>query len=79
MADDLEQIRQRIDADPDFIALKRYGNSLESFLEKYPNGVPDDDKGVKLIAQALCMTEEEVRETVEKVVKAIRRAMKVRV
>jgi hypothetical protein len=79
MLNDPSQIRNQIDTNPDFIALKRYGNSLESFLEKYPNGVPDDARGVRLIAQALQMTEDEVKETVERVIRSIRHVMKVKV
>ena len=79
MPDDTVQIRRRIDTDPDFISLKRYGYSLEKFLERYPNGVPEDARGTKLIAQALCMSEEDVKNIVQKAIGAIRHNMKVKV
>jgi hypothetical protein len=79
MAADDSQTRLQIDTNPDFIALKRYDNSLEKFLERYPNGVADDEKGTKLIAQALQMTEDEVKATLDRVIRSIRHDMKVKV
>jgi hypothetical protein len=75
---DESQIRHQIDTDPDYIALKRYDFSLEKFLERYPNGVSDDEAGVRVIARALQMTEDEVRKTSDRIVGALQRAMKVR-
>lgn len=40
--------QQRLEADPDFILLKRFDYSLEKALKKYPDGLPDN-----LVAQAL--------------------------
>lgn len=62
-----EQMRKRINTDPDFVALKRFDFSLEKVIEKHPNGVPN-----KLIAAALLMTEEEVEDLYEKVVAKLR-------
>jgi hypothetical protein len=75
MSEDQAAIRQKIDTDPDYIATKRYGNSLKRLLERYPNGVGDDEKGIKIMAQALKMTEEEVRASLAVLVKGLRRRM----
>ncbi len=60
-----DEMKAKIQSDPDFVALKRFGFSLQALVEKYPDGVPE-----KLIAQALLMSEAEVealyQETVEK-------------
>jgi hypothetical protein len=60
-----DEMKAKILTDPDFVALKRFGYSLQTLLAKYPDGVPE-----KLIAQALLMSEAEVEalydETVEK-------------
>lgn len=64
--DELELLR-RVATEPDFVNLKRYSYSLEKVLDRYPDGAPD-----RLIAQALCMSEEEVEELYEEVVLKLR-------
>jgi hypothetical protein len=68
----VDQIRQLIDTEPDFVNLRRYGNSLEKVIEAYPDGAPD-----KVISQALLMTPEEIEELYEEVVLKLRVLMKV--
>ena len=67
-----EDVRKMIDTDPDFIYMKRFDFSLEKFLDRYPEGAP-----VRVIAQALMMTEEEVEEIYERIVVQLRQAMNV--
>lgn len=59
--------RKKIETDPDFIALKRFGYSLAVLVERHPEGVPD-----KMIAQALLISEAEVEELYEKAVASLR-------
>lgn len=59
----VEEIRRKIDTDPDFVNLKRFDFSINKLLERYPDGAP-----VKLIAQGLMTTEEEVEETFRQIV-----------
>mgnify|MGYP000935186440 CR=1 FL=1 len=61
---------ERIDADPDFIDMKRFGYSLQALLARYPDGVPD-----KYIAQALSVTEEEVEMLYQQTVAKLRERM----
>jgi hypothetical protein len=70
----LEEIRHKIDTDPDFVHAKRFDNSLKILLEKYPEGAP-----AKVVAQALLLTEEEVEDLYQKAVVKLRRVMKVEV
>lgn len=56
--------------DPDYVAMKRFENSLEKLLERYPDGCPD-----KVIAQALMVSEEEVEEMYQKAVLKLRMVM----
>lgn len=68
----VEEIRTRIQTEPDFVNLKRFDYSLEKVLERYPEGAPP-----RLIAQALLMTEEEVEELYQQTVVRLREVMKV--
>lgn len=68
----IEEIRQKIDTEPDFVNSKRFDFSLDKLLDRYPDGAPG-----RVIAQALLMTEEEVEELYLRTVAKLRRAMKV--
>lgn len=37
----MDEIWERLNTDPDFVCLPRYGGSLKRVLERYPDGVPD--------------------------------------
>lgn len=67
-----EEAKKRIETDADFIYCKRFNNSLEQCIDRYPDGAPD-----KVIAQSLMMTEEEVKEVTEATVEKLRKIMKV--
>jgi hypothetical protein len=45
-----EEIRAKLDSDPDFVFMKRFGNSIAQLEERYPQGCPDH-----IAAQALCL------------------------
>jgi hypothetical protein len=75
MPNEAEQ-KIKIDSDPDFIALKRFDYSLNSLLRRYPDGVPDDEGGNKMIAKALMMSEDEVRETYENIIIKLRQDLR---
>lgn len=66
-------MQDKIDTDPDFIALKRYGFSLEKLMLKYPDGVPNTERGMRLIAQALKMTPEEIQRVTDTIIKTLRK------
>lgn len=70
----LEEIRELIQKDSNFIYSKRFDFSLEKLLERYPEGAP-----TKVIAQVLLITEEEVDKLVEEAVVALRLKMKIEV
>jgi hypothetical protein len=59
----INEIRQKINEEDDFVNLKRLDFSLEKALIKYQEGCPD-----KVIAQALAMTEEDVEEFYQKTI-----------
>jgi hypothetical protein len=48
---------------PDYIYLKRYGNSMQRLIKRYPDGCP-----AHIIASALDITEEQVEERYQEVV-----------
>lgn len=57
----------KLNEDPDWIAIKRYSNSLKVLEKRYPDGCPDH-----IIAQALGITETEVEEHYQKIVACLR-------
>ena len=63
-----EEMAERVCADPDFIALKRFDYSLKTMLKRYPDGVPSD----RLIAQALMVSEDELEEVYQDIVLKLR-------
>ena len=52
-----------LQTNPDYICLKRYGNSVERLLKRYPEGCPSH-----IIADALSMTEDEVEQKYQQIV-----------
>ena len=67
----IDEIKKRIETEPDFIYSSRYNNSLEKLLKKYPNGCKD-----KLIAQVLLLdSPAEVEEIWQGIVEKLRKKM----
>ena len=56
--------------DEDWISSRRFNNSLERLLVRYPDGCP-----TRIVASALCMTEDEVDEFYRQVVIKLRNIM----
>ncbi len=54
----LEDVKEAISNDMDFIALPRFQCSLRRFVERYPDGSPNGTT----IAKALCLSEQEIEE-----------------
>lgn len=65
MNDDL--IKKKIQEDPDFVLIPKAGNSLKKAIEMYPDGLQ-----VSSIAKALCLTEAEVEDILEKAIQKLR-------
>lgn len=68
----VEEIRQQLMVDVDFIPLKRFQYSVKKLLDRYPDGVPD-----RIIAQAMLIDEEQVEVLYQEVVAKLRGIMKV--
>ncbi len=68
----LEEIQELLQKDKDFIYSKRFDFSIDKLLERYPDGAP-----LKVIAQVLLITEEEVEKLTQEAIVSIRRKMKV--
>lgn len=66
------EAKQKVASDEDFVFLKRFDYSLKELVAKHPGGVPD-----RVIAAALMVTEEDVRDLYDEVILKLRRAMKV--
>lgn len=69
-----EKIKELIETDPDFIAIKRYGYSLERLEKRFPEGCEN-----RIIANALQITEEEVDDLYNKSILTIREKLKINV
>lgn len=67
-----EETRRKIDTEPDYIACKNFDYSLEKLIERYPEGAP-----MRIISQALMMTEKEVEELYQSLIVRLREDMKV--
>jgi hypothetical protein len=65
-----DEIKTLISDDEDYVYLKRFNFSLRNVLERYSDGCPD-----RIIAQALCMSEEEVNEMYEYIIIRLRAFM----
>lgn len=68
----LEEINELLHKDTDFIYSKRFDFSIEKLLERYPDGAP-----IKVIAQVLLITEEEVERLTQEAILSLRKKMKV--
>jgi hypothetical protein len=66
------EAKQRVAEEENFVYLKRFDFSLAQLAERHPSGVPD-----RVIAAALMVTEDDVRDMYEEIVLKLRRAMKV--
>jgi hypothetical protein len=64
----LNEVKRKIDQDPDFVNLKRFDYSLTRVLERYPNGCP-----IRTIGVALAIPEEEVEEAYQRVILKLRK------
>jgi len=72
----LEEIKNKITEDPDFIGLKRFDYSLAKLLKRYednPEGCPD-----RVIAHALMISEEEVELLYQRSISRLRKLMGVK-
>lgn len=67
-----DEAKKLVEFDPEFIYSKRFEYSLDKCIDRYPEGAPD-----KVIAQCLMMTEEEVEDTFQSVIKKLQKVMKV--
>lgn len=63
----MDDVDSKIENDPDFINIKRFDYSLERLLERYPEGAP-----MKVICQALNMSEKEVEDLYANVVEKLK-------
>ena len=69
----MKDTKNKIILDPNFINIKRFDFSMDTLLQRYPDGAPD-----KVVASALMMTEEEVADFYEGVVEKLRSIMGVK-
>ncbi len=68
----MNDVKQKLIDDPDFVFLRRFDYSMKKVLERYPDGLPE-----KLISQALMLSEEEVEALYQETLSFFRKEMKV--
>ena len=68
-----EEIKLKIESDPDWINSRRFGFSLEKLLTRYPDGAPN-----RVIAAALLIQEEEIPKLYKKMIEKLRKLMNVK-
>jgi hypothetical protein len=67
----IEEIKNKIEQDEDFVNIKRFNYSLKKLLERYPEGAP-----VSVMAQALMIPEEELEIMYQNILSKLRKAIK---
>jgi hypothetical protein len=65
-----QDVQKILEESPDFINIKRYGNSLAKLEVRYPGGCPDH-----IIAKALGLTEEQTETRYQQIVACLRSEM----
>jgi hypothetical protein len=71
MALDDNEIRDRVNNDPEFVNIKRYNYSIENLLARYQDSsIPD-----RVVAQALALTEQELEDEFARLVEKLRNKM----
>ena len=63
----LQDVTKMLEELPDFIAIKRYNNSLAELEKRYPENIPNH-----IVALALNLTEEQVEERYQQIVACLR-------
>jgi hypothetical protein len=66
----MQDVKQMLEEIPDYIAIKRYGNSLTALQKRYPDAIPSH-----IIALALELTEEAVEVRYQEIVTNLRTQM----
>jgi hypothetical protein len=66
----IEIDENRIKTDTDYVAIKRYGYSLQKLVTRYEDGCP-----THIIAKALFLTEEQVEQRYQQIVLLLRKQM----
>ena len=69
-----EEIKAKIETDPDFINSKKHRYSMQRFLDQSPGGTTDN-----IIAYFLCLQPHDVKDLYDSAVKKIRQKLKVKV
>jgi uncharacterized membrane protein YheB (UPF0754 family) len=66
----MQDVKKMLEEVPDYIAIKRYGNSLTALQKRYPDNVPSH-----IVALALEMTEDQVEERYQQIVSCLKSQM----
>ena len=66
----MQDVKQMLEEVPDYIAIKRYGNSLTALQKRYPDNIPSH-----IVALALELTEEAVEQRYQEIVTDLRTQM----
>jgi hypothetical protein len=66
----MQDVKQMLEEIPDYIAIKRYGNSLTALQKRYPDAIPSH-----IVALALELTEEAVEERYQQIVSCLKSQM----
>lgn len=68
-----EEVKKKVEEDPDFVNLKRFDFSLKKLVERYPEGCPN-----RVILSALLMSEDELDKCYNGIVEKLRAQMGVK-
>jgi LPS sulfotransferase NodH len=68
-----EDLVKKVNEDEDFINMPKYENSIEVFQKKHPDGAKDDG----VIAKALMMSENELKQKFDTILENVRDKLKI--
>lgn len=72
--DNMDDLKHKIQTDPDFINCPEFDNSLKKFADAHPNGVDE-----KTIAKVMMVTKDEVKKIYQSAIQNLRSKLPVNI
>jgi hypothetical protein len=70
----MQDLKKRVETEPDFIDCPEYDNSLKKFVDAHPNGVDE-----KTIAKVMVATKDEVKKIYQSAIQNLRARLPVNI
>lgn len=70
----MQDLKRRVETEPDFINCPEYDNSLKKFVEAHPNGVDE-----KTIARVMATTKDDIKKIYQSAIQSLRSKLPVNI